>query len=136
MRLIDLDPWFIRHEEREETWERVRGDPLTWRSGDPVEHVTGMRQYMVRVDDLASAHGVFFECPKCHTPEGHGHHVQVTFADRGVPPHLGCHGSNGKPTRWHVTGTGLHDLSTTPSILLQGGCNWHGYITNGEVTIV
>lgn len=42
-----------------------------------------------------------------------------------------------KPGRWNPTGTGYGDLSFVPgkksnSVLLLGGCAWHGFITNGE----
>lgn len=142
MRLRDLDPWFIRYKTVIKTWERVIGDPLTWKAGDPTETVTGPREEMDRVETLAEAQGIFFRCPKCVSrsdepnAEGlrvaQGHYLQVTFADRGVEPQQGCHGKNGEPTRWNVSGTGFDDLTTTPSILLYGGCEWHGYITSGD----
>lgn len=134
MRLRDLDPTFIRYESRIETWERVIGDPLTWKQGDPTEQVTGPREHMVPVETLAEAQGIFFQCPKWAGQKGpgSGHYVQVTFAGRGATDAQGCHGKNGEPTRWQVSGTGFDDLTTKPSILLQGGCGWHGFITNGD----
>jgi hypothetical protein len=136
MKLRDLDPWFIRYESRIETWERVLGDPLKWKSGDPTESVTGPREYMVKVETLAEAQGIFFQCPKCaaiaHQPGRGPHYVQVTFAGRGATNAQGCHGKSGEPTRWEVSGTGFDDLTTKPSILLYGGCEWHGFITNGD----
>jgi hypothetical protein len=136
VKLRGLDPWFIRYETKVESYSRVIGDPLTWKSGDPTETVTGPREYMVRVETLAEAQGIFFRCPKCANGNGHGHghYCQVTFAGRGVADTQGCHGKNGEPTRWQVSGTGLDDLTTTPSILLYGGCEWHGFITNGDAT--
>ena len=62
------------------------------------------------------------------------HLCSVTFEGRGAQDHHGSHGKDGKPTRWSVSGTGFSDLTTSPSILLTAGCNWHGYITNGEVS--
>lgn len=132
MRLRDLDAHFIRYESRIETWTRVLGDPLTWKSGDPTEEVTGPREHMAYVDTLADAQGVFMRCPKCAGPDGTGHYRQVTFAGRGVTDEQGSHGRAGGPTRWNVSGSGLDDLTTTPSILLEGGCGWHGFITNGD----
>lgn len=141
MRLRDLDPHFMRYEERTATWTRVLGDPATWKVGDPTEEVTGPRQYIVRVAALADAQGVTFQCPACAVgkppAEGGGfvgaHYIDVTFADRGVLPHHGCHGSSGEPTRWQVSGSGLDDLTTAPSILLLGGCGWHGFIRGGAI---
>jgi hypothetical protein len=54
--------------------------------------------------------------------------VLVWFKDRGVPGNL-------RPSpRWIATGASLDDLTTKPSIQIVGGCAWHGFITNGEVT--
>jgi len=62
------------------------------------------------------------------------HACEVSFQGRGVLPEQGSHNKDGEPVRWNVSGTGFSDLTLTPSIQLQGGCNWHGFITNGEVT--
>jgi len=130
MRLIDLEPQFVRFETRIEKWTRVLGDPATWKPGDPTEEVEGPRVYHVYVDTLAEAQGVRFLCPGCFAknngPVG-THCCIVWFAGRGVPDD-----ADPKPGRWQVSGTGYHDLSTTPSILIPG--DWHGYITNGNVT--
>ena len=108
--LVDLKPEFLIHE---------------WIDG---------RQINRHTDSLAEATGVFLLCPACFTRNGGPvgtHGLIVTFADRGVPDHLGSHGSKGQPTRWQVRGSGLHDLTTTPSI--DVGC-WHGYLTDGVCT--
>jgi len=138
VRLRELDAKFIRYETRIATWTRVLGDPLVWKPGDPTEEVTGPQEWSIPVENLADAQGVFFQCPLCAEGKPRSsaavigaHYFGVTFADRGVLPHQGCHGTNGEPTRWQVTGTGLDDLTTQPSIQIQGGCNWHGYITDG-----
>jgi hypothetical protein len=132
----ELDAWFIRYETRVETWDKIIGDPETWHArGRPTEPFTGPRIYSVRVETLAEAQGVFFQCPLCHLPDGSGHYCEVTFADRGVPDEMGTHNKEGKATRWSVSGTSLADLTTKPSILLQDGddgCHWHGYITNRD----
>ena len=83
------------------------------------------------MNSLADAQGVFFQCPKCVAASGH--YIDVTFADRGALQHQGSHGKDGKPTRWKVSGSDFTNLTTTPSILIHGGCEWHGYITNGDV---
>lgn len=138
MRLTDLEPRLIRYETRIETYTVIVGDHETWRErGCPTEPRTGPVQYTVRAERLEDAQGIMFLCPVCFTANGGpvGTHLcEVTFANRGVLDTQGCHGREGKPTRWSVSGTSLEDLSTQPSILLEGGCNWHGYITNGEVS--
>lgn len=135
MKLRDLNAEFIRYESRIETYSVVDGDPNTWRErGCPTKEVTGPKEYRIPVPALEQAQGVFFQCPKCRDSDGHGHYCEVTFAGRGVADNQGCRNSQGKPTRWEVSGTGLDDLTTKPSILLGGGCNWHGYITNGAAS--
>lgn len=139
MRLTDLEPQFLRYEERVETWEVVDGDEATWRErGCPTKPVTGPRTYLPYVDNLYEAQAIHFLCPVCFRKNGGAvgtHWVEVSFADRGVLDYQGSHNDEGKPSRWTVSGTSYHDLTTTPSIFLKPpGCGWHGYITNGEVT--
>jgi uncharacterized protein DUF6527 len=140
MRLSVLEPAFIKYEDRIETWDKIVGDEATWRErGCPTEPVTGPREHRITVPSLAEAQGIHFLCPKCWT-ENKGpvgtHLCEVTFEGRGVLPHQGIRGSKEPGPRWNVTGTNFEDLSTTPSILIIGGCNWHGYITAGEVSIL
>lgn len=137
MRLTDLEPTFVRYEMQTDTWTRVLGDPKTHKPGDPTEEVTGPREHTILDVPFADAQGIQFLCPKCFlandgTKGTHG--IDVTFADRGVPDDMGAHNSAGKPTRWTVTGDRFENLTTTPSILIEGGCAWHGFITNGEIT--
>lgn len=115
IRLADLEPQFLQHETRME---------------DGVE-----RRYNRHVETLADASSLFFLCPACFAKNGGAvgtHGIIVTFAGRGVPDDEGSHNSKGKPSRWNVSGTGLADLTLTPSI--DVGC-WHAYITNGEATL-
>jgi hypothetical protein len=77
------------------------------------------------VGELADADGVRFLCP-C----GGGHLTLIPFdnpRNGSAPPRGG----------WHVSGTGLVDLTLTPSIRTSGGPDhaecWHGFITAGEV---
>jgi len=148
MRLTLLEPTFVRYEMRIDTWTRCLGDAGTWKDGDPTEEVTGPREhtihrtidangeYTVRVP-FALAEGIEFLCPKCFA-ENNGargtHGCNVTFADRGEPDDMGSHNKEGNAVRWNVSGDSFENLTTTPSILLEGGCAWHGYITNGEAT--
>lgn len=83
-----------------------------------------------RVDTLAEAQGVCFQCPKCC--HNGGHYVLCWFKDRGIPDD-----KVPGPGRWTPTGTCIADLSLTPSVLLSGaGCGWHGFVTNGDVSII
>jgi|SRR5580693_4926360 hypothetical protein len=79
-----------------------------------------------------SAQAIVFLCRKCFA-ENHGpvgtHSIIVPFANRGVPD-----GYMPSMPRWNAVGATFDTLSLTPSILLIGGCGWHGFITNGEVT--
>lgn len=88
------------------------------------------------VDSIEDAQGVSFLCPKCFTtnkgPIG-THTVICWFLDRGVSAD-----EFPKPGRWGAFGTGLDDLTLkagSSSILLKGGCNWHGFIRNGDATV-
>ena len=102
-------------------------------------------------DTLEGAQGVCFQCPKCAAglpvveEDGRrfvrgAHSVICWFRNpRGaerVPDD-----ADPKPGRWWVsaTSTGLDDLtfehgepSIAKSILLTSGCQWHGFIDNGE----
>jgi Family of unknown function (DUF6527) len=90
---------------------------------------------------LATAQGVLFDCPKCRAPQG-SHSILVWFRDRGVPddaepgaarPEGHEKSPQGRPAqRWTAAGTGFDDLTLKPSIALEGGCAWHGFVTNGE----
>jgi hypothetical protein len=140
VRLTDLEPQFIRYESRVETWNVVDGNPETWRErGCPTKQVTGPREYRIFVDALAEAQGITFICPKCFANAGHSnagvHLCEVTFGGRGVPDVMGTHNKAGAPTRWQVSGRSYSDLTTSPSILLEGeGCGWHGFITDGAIS--
>lgn len=86
------------------------------------------------VETLAEAHGIRFLCPKCFKDHGGAagtHSVICWFADRGVPPTM-----HPLPGRWVPSGTGLDDLTFVgpgaASVLLSGGCGWHGFVKNGS----
>lgn len=129
MRLLDLNPRFVRYYEKVETYEVIDGPEETWRErGFPTKMKTGPRECQPYADTLVEAQGIVFVCPACVNTNGH--RINVTFKGRDVPEHLGTHGSDGKPSRWEVTGTTFEDLTLSPSV--DVGC-WHGYVTNGEV---
>lgn len=139
MRLTELDPQFLRYEDRPYTGDFCAMPIDTdeqyqaWKAaGSPTEQRTEMREHAVHVDTLAEAQGIRLKCPVCRT-----HVLGVAFRDRGVLDHQGSHDRNGNPSRWQVSGTGLDDLTLKPSIDLTGPSRpncWHGFITNGEIT--
>lgn len=129
VRLTDLDPQFYVLRTEVETWTRQNPDGSR-------EQVTGTREHYEPVATLAEAQGIMFLCPKCFSQNGGPigtHRVMCWFADRGVPDE-----ADPKPGRWIPAGTGYRDLSfvgpAAASVALMGGCNWHGFIRNGEVT--
>jgi len=87
------------------------------------------------VDYLGSADGIIFLCPKCFKANNGsvGTHSVLCWFSGKVPDDL-----DPKPGRWTPQGTGLNDLTFIPgsgksnSMLLLGGCNWHGFIVNGQ----
>lgn len=114
MKLLDLEPRFVKHTLVEDT------------------------KIDVHVNTLSESTGIFFLCPVCYIknngPIG-THGIIVTFQDRGVPDELGSHNKDGKPTRWGVSGNDYNDLTLTPSIDISEDSpgEWHGHITNGEI---
>jgi hypothetical protein len=135
MRLVDLEPRFIRYNPRMEEVDIITGPAETWRDhGCPSHKEMREVEYKCFVESLGEAQGILFQCAcaQCKAKNGM---VEVTFADRGVLDRLGTHNKKGEPTRWNIaSGTDFSNLSLTPSILIEGGCNWHGFVTNGEVT--
>ena len=117
MRLADLEPCFLRYEERED------GVFFPWAA------------------NLGLAMGVHFLCPKCVSANGHA--IIVWFAGRGVPDDAEPGAAylkgesedypEGRPAqRWTVSGSSWGDLTLAPSIRLKGGCAWHGWVQNGQ----
>lgn len=123
MLLADLEPQFVRYETK-----------IEWRT-----FVDGRRQGPVEYSifcEFQQAQGIQFLCPACFQKNNGAvgtHWVAVTFAERGATDSQGSHGKDGSPTRWSVSGDSYSNLSLTPSILLDGGCNWHGWVKNGEI---
>jgi hypothetical protein len=82
---------------------------------------------------LADADGIMFLCPKCYQANGGpvGTHVVICWFAGKVDGSL-----DPKPGRWNPGGTGIDDLTFVgpgaTSVQLVGGCNWHGFVTNGE----
>lgn len=141
MRLVpDLDARFIRHEVRVELRRFVKPEAFAARPSGPyteddIEERTGPVAYIPEVDSLAEADGVWFLCPKCYAENGGriGTHSVICWFVGKVSDDV-----DPKPGRWTPTGTGLHDLTFVPSpersqsVLLTGGCLWHGFVVNGD----
>lgn len=85
------------------------------------------------VDDIASADGIMFVCPKCIITLGGraGAHSVLCWQ-----PHVPQSRTPG-PGRWNFIGTGYSDLTLlagSSSIALTGdGCKAHFWITSGEI---
>lgn len=114
MRLTELAPQFLRYEKR----------------ADGV--------FLPYVDRIEEAQGISFLCPVCFAKNGGPvgtHGVICWSSSRGVPDD-----ATPGPGRWRLEGTGYGDLSLmeepgkSRSVLLMGGCGWHGFVTAGEVT--
>lgn len=87
------------------------------------------------VTAMAEADSVMFLCPACFEQNGGPvgtHRIRIDFVGRGTPDEHCIHGSDNQPVRWNAAGSSLDDLSLTPSIQILGGCNWHGFVTNGD----
>jgi hypothetical protein len=81
------------------------------------------------VSVLSEAQGIYFLCPHCFKKNGSigTHIILVWFANRNVP-------IDKTPSyRWQAAGSSYNDLTISPSIDL-GIDEWHGFITNGEIT--
>lgn len=125
MKLTDLQAEFVRYETRNEGSPHVKPEGGNW--GDPYPH-----EAVIPVPDMASAQGMWLLCPVCFKKNGGPvgtHLIGVTFRNRGALDHQGSQSKHGGPSRWTVSGTGLHDLTVNPSV--DCGC-WHGWIKNGD----
>ena len=91
-----------------------------------------------RVETIEQAQGILFLCPTCFAKNGGpvGTHAVICWSrSRGVPDHV-----TPGPGRWMLVGTSFEDLTLdgdpagrARSVDLGAG-EWHGFITNGEVT--
>ena len=136
MRLSQLEAVFVKFDRRVETRKRVReGAGDNWTESD-VYDFTGPVDYQTDVATLAEADGIRFLCPKCYQVNGGnaGTHPVVCWFEGKVPDDAAP-----RPGRWKPVGTGIEDLTFVPgaksnSVLLLGGCAWHGFVTNGDAT--
>lgn len=122
MKLRDLEAFFTKYHER-----AVPPDQYF----EGVMHTSGVQRSFHRVDTLEEADGVWFICPKCFAADRH--RVKVGFHGKATPGTYG-HNSKGEPVLWTVAGgTSLDDLQLTPSIQIEGCCNWHGFVGSNGV---
>lgn len=122
MKLRELEAQFTKYSE-----QAVPSDEFV----DGVKHVDGIQRTYAPVATLAEADGIWFICPKCAATDGH--QVRVGFYGKAVPGTYG-YNKDGQPVLWTVAGgSTLDDLQLTPSILIQGGCDWHGFVGSSGV---
>jgi hypothetical protein len=140
MRLTELEPQFLVREVTPNVANEIVNDPAV---GSASGFHTELRDRVSHryVNSIAEAQGVMFLCPKCFAANGGrvGTHIVICWSrSRGVPDD-----AQPGPGRWTLEGTGYADLTLNGdavggggarSVLLLGGCAWHGFITKGEVT--
>ena len=128
MKLIDLDPQFVRYvtQNKDEQVAEGRISPA---------------EYLHHLDSLTDAQGIVFLCPTCFVKNSGAvgtHGIEVSFSGRGVQDHQGSRNRQGKPSRWNASGAGYSDLTLMPSVLIdpaKPACDgWHGFITAGSIS--
>lgn len=89
-------------------------------------------------DKIDGAQGLVLWCPCAYGNDQRAHGLLIPFANpRNAPPCPPGHGPvarDGTHPRWQMTGTGLGDLTLSPSVDVGDDHCWHGFIRNGEVT--
>jgi hypothetical protein len=89
------------------------------------------------VQTIAEADGLWFICPKCYESHGGfvGTHGIICWGPRVATDVMPG------PGRWALQGDTLENISLGPaypganfSVQLNGACEWHGFVQNGEVT--
>ncbi len=85
------------------------------------------------VDEMEGADGLGFLCPVCYTRNNGeiGTHIVICW-NPTVPV-----ARYPSPGRWRIQGSGVGDLTLigepTSSVRLEGGCNAHFSVINGEI---
>jgi hypothetical protein len=121
MKLIDLDP----------KWVGAGGEGVYDKDGQPAPQRHGV--------------GVSFlcPCPQCtakRTGDPDEDFYLRVFVGFRNPIDGGPAYDPREGAQWNRTGDTFQALTLTPSILRHrvgnGGCDWHGFVTNGDVTTV
>lgn len=93
------------------------------------------------VESIDQAQGLMFLCPKCFLANGgpvRTHSVIVWSRSRGVPTRRrqGRGAGHSPALGFTISPSTAIRLATRARIDLSGtaGCQWHGFITNGEAT--
>lgn len=77
--------------------------------------------------------GIAFDCPCGDRDEEHRCYVPFKNALDGTTDFK----QTSEPHTWQRAGETFEELTLTPSIHRvkeRGGCGWHGFVTNGDVT--
>jgi len=107
MRLTDLDP----------NWLGAGGEGIYSADGSPVPERLGV--------------GISFDCP-CGKHGDRAEYERIAIEFTNPLDGKGPYRKDGHT--WEREGTTFETLTLKPSILRVGGCGWHGWVTNGEVT--
>lgn len=109
VRLVDLEP----------RWVGAGGEGIYQADGSPAPERHGV--------------AISFRCP-CGTHPRDDEYETDRCVIMLNNPLDGQGPLNSGSSYWTRTGDTFETLSLTPSIQRHGACNWHGFITNGEVT--
>lgn len=100
--------------------------------------------YRLQGAELDGAQGLFLWCPCGYGKPAYPingprpHAILVPFANprnaAALPANHGPVGKDKKRPRWTVSGSGLADLTISPSVDVGDPSCWHGHIRVGEVT--
>lgn len=127
MNYLLTDPWFEAHffngarvEASKESFHSRRDDDDTpW--------------------TFAESQGVMFYCPCTFGTDAGAHMVMVVFRNppNGIqpPPDFGPKSRDGKShPRWDVGGSGIADLTLSPSVDVGDSSCWHGHVKIGIIS--
>jgi Family of unknown function (DUF6527) len=123
-----------------------------WFDAKLIGHVSAELSYRFSHEDgtllnLPEAQGLTLWCPcgfgkpEFPTDGGRPHLCMIVFANppRGVLPPATFGPVSRDPKkprpRWHFSGTGISDMTLSPSVAVGDPECWHGYIQNGIVRV-
>jgi hypothetical protein len=131
--MILTDPWFEAEFYGRCFEDEPCSDPECLGMANPHVHSGHSRQGA----EIDGAQGIFLYCP-CAFGTDKAHGLLIPFSNpRNAPPVPPGHGpqsrGGGSRPRWQMSGSGLGDLTLTPSIAVGNPECWHGFITGGVV---